>query len=92
MAALSIDERGVVNALKVRWLKSGRPPFPNSWYLRFARSSPGRPFTFKTAIKSMRKYDQRYMSLSMSTMEQQIRVKMLFPVKGLKSADGHDSK
>jgi hypothetical protein len=92
MAALSIDDRNVVVALKSSWLKSGRPPFPNSWYLRFARCSPGRPFTFSTAFKSMKAFDQRYMNLTIRTMEDQLRMMMLFPVPGLRSINGHSSK
>lgn len=92
MASLSIDDRNVVMALKSSWLKSGRPPFPNSWYLRFARCSPGRPFTFTTAYKSMKAFDQRYMNLTMRAMEDQIRTMMLFPVPGLRSIKGHSSK
>jgi hypothetical protein len=92
MASLSIDERKVVSALKAAWLKSGRPPFSNFWYLKFARCSPGRPFSYKAALKNMKSYDQRYLSLSIITMEKQIRTKTLFPVPGLKTFDGHFSK
>jgi hypothetical protein len=92
MASLSIDDRNVVMALKSSWLKSGRPPFPNSWYLRFARCSPGRPFTFSTAYKTMKAFDQRYMNLTIRVMEDQIRTMMLFPVPGLRSINGHSSK
>lgn len=92
MASLTINERGVVTSLKARWIKSGRPPFPNMWYLKFARCSPGQPFTFKTAYKSMRKYNQYYMNLTIVMMEQQLLHKMLFPIPGLRSIQGHSSK
>lgn len=92
MVSLSIDERKVVAALKESWIRSGRPPFPNTWYLKFARCSPGRPFTLKTAYKSMKAYDQRFMNLSIRNMEEQLLQKVIFPIQGLKSISGHNSK
>jgi hypothetical protein len=92
MSSLTIEERGIVMTLKAKWLKSGKPPFPNLWYLKFARCSPGRPFTLSTAYKSMKKYNQQYMNLTIIMMEAQLRIKMLFPVPGLKSIEGHNSK
>ena len=40
----------------------------------------------------MKAYDQRYMNLSIRSMEEQLLTKMIFPVPGLKSINGHNSE
>ena len=91
--ALTIDERRTVNALRIKWeARPNRPPFPSEWYLRFAQCSPGVPFTMSTAWKVMKKFERRYLTLSITGMERQLQTQTLFPSRGLKSVDGHDSK
>ena len=90
---LSIDERKVVTALQTKWeSKTNRTPFPPDWYLRFAQCSPGTPFTMSSAWKVMKKFDRRYLTLSITTMEHQLMTQTLFPVRGLKSIEGHNSE
>ncbi len=60
-------------------------------YLRFARCSPGpKKFNAKTAWKVMKNFDRKYLTLQATDMEDQLLTKTLFPIPGLKSADGHD--
>ena len=95
-ATLSIDEQNCVNALKSRWearkSRSTRQRFTDEWYLRFARCSPGRPFHFPSAWKVMCNFSLRYLDLNIVGMERQLLTRTLFPIKGLQSCEGHESK
>jgi len=88
--ALTIDERRCVTSLQSKWeSRANRAPFPPEWYLRFAQCSPGAPFTMSTAWKVMKKFEKRYLSLSITTMERQLVTQTIFIPRGLKSLDGH---
>jgi len=91
---LKPEERACFDALKARWekkLDKGRHPFSDEMYLRFARCSPGaRKFNEETAYKVIKKFDPRYLTLTATGLEVQLRTKTLFPIANLKSKDGHD--
>jgi len=64
---------------------------PLDWYIRFARHSPGIPFTFQNAWKVMKKFDVRYLDLTAVAMEPHLlQHKMAFEVPGLKTKEGYD--
>jgi hypothetical protein len=95
MSALSIEQRSCVLQLKNKWesrLNGIAVPFPDLWYIRFAKCSPGSPFHYKSAWIVMKKFDTRYLSLSIIDMECQLLTKTLFPCPGLKSNVGYDSE
>jgi len=71
LASLSLSQRSCVNALKTRWEKYNGVNhwFPDEYYLRFARCSPGDPFNLSTGWKVMTRFDWRYYELSISKME-----------------------
>jgi len=67
--------------------------FPDPMYLTFARCSPGaKKFNADTAFKVMKNYDQRFLKINATTLEEQLKTKTLFVVPGLKSKepDSHD--
>ena len=94
MASLSVEKRACVIHLKMKWERRvhGESVLPDEWYIRFAKCSPGEPFDAKSAWRIMTKFDQRYLNLSILSMEKQLLSKIIFPCPGLKSKAGHDSK
>jgi hypothetical protein len=95
MISLSVEQRECVLQLKTKWEKRcqrGLNLFPDHWYIRFAKCSPGQPFDAKSAWTVMRKCDHRYVNLSILAMESQLLSRTLFPCPGLKSNVGYDSK
>jgi len=93
MSSLSIEQRSCVIQLKTKWEERadrGNKPLPDEWFIRFAKCSPGKPFDYTTAWKIMKKFDYRYLDLSILSMERQLLTKTLFPCPGLKSKSGYD--
>jgi CRAL/TRIO domain len=90
--ALTESEKACFDNLKMKWEeKHPDDGFSDSFYLRFARCSPGKEkFSEKAAWKVMKKFDKRYASLKAADLEKQLATKTLFPVPGLKTIDGHD--
>jgi hypothetical protein len=78
LASLSLSQRACVHALKLKWERQNGANhlFPDYYYLRFARCSPGDPFNFSSAWKVMERFDWRYFELSMSKMEATILTKV----------------
>ena len=92
---LTIDERACVSALKQKWearKSTSKARFNDDWYLRFARCSPGSPFNFFSAWKVMMSFPPRYLDLSILGVEEMIKNKVMFPVKGLQSVAGYNSE
>jgi hypothetical protein len=75
--SLPISHRACYNALKSKWeLKSGgKKAFPDELYLRFAMCSRP-PFDFKSAWTVMKRFDRRYLNLSVTSMEKQLLSKV----------------
>jgi hypothetical protein len=73
--ALPLEHRSCFNALKSKWevKHGGKNPFPDEWYLRFAMCSG---FKFKDAWTVMKRFDRRYLSLSITSMEKQLLTKV----------------
>jgi hypothetical protein len=65
---------------------------PNEECLRFARNNTKKDGSFceERAWKWMRKFNQRYLGLSTTTLKEQLLSKTLFPVPGLMTKAGHD--
>jgi hypothetical protein len=74
LATLSWSQRACVDKLKSQWEEydEGKHVFPNEWYLRVARCSPGGPFNFKSAWKVMKRFECHYYDLRMSKMEKSV--------------------
>jgi hypothetical protein len=88
---LTVAQRSCVHALKTTW-ESGEgksKPFPDLWYIKFAKCSPGPPYDYKSALKVMQKFDRRNLNLSIVTIESQLNARTIFPCPGLLSAEGH---
>lgn len=92
MGTLPSPHRIVVTTLKRNWEQGGHGGFPDEWYLRFAKCSPGMPFDYKAAWNVMKKFDRRYMTLNIIVMEIFLRSKIIFPCRGLKNKFGQSSK
>ena len=95
LSFLSSDQRTVVLALQKKWedTPEGKAhPMPLDWYIRFARHSPGIPYTFQSAWKVMKKFDVRYLDLNIVSMEKHLLSRIVFEVPGLKTKGGYDSK
>lgn len=93
LASLSPRERAAVATLKQRWEGQAKVPhaFDDAMLLRFARCSPGpEKFNADAAWKVMKNYDGRYLVLTATALEEQLRTKTLFVPPGLRSRDGHD--
>jgi len=79
--SLPIAHRACYNALKSKWeLRSGgKKAFPDELYLRFAMCSSPMPFDFKSAWTVMKRFDRRYLNLSITSMHKQLltRVSMM---------------
>lgn len=78
LASLSLSQRACVCKLKSQWEEydGGKHVFPDDWYLRVARCSPGDPFTFKSAWKVMKRFECHYFDLQMSKMEKSVLTKV----------------
>lgn len=78
LASLSLSQRSCVDALKAKWEKQNAPDhwFSDEMYLRFARCSPGDPYNFMSAWKVMKRFDWRYMKLSMLKLETTVLTKV----------------
>jgi hypothetical protein len=72
---LPLEHRSCYNALKSKWevKNGGKNPFPDELYLRFAMCSS---FNFKDAWTVMKRFDRRYLSLSITSMEKQLLTKV----------------
>jgi len=92
LTSLTDEQRACYDTLKKRWEEKERGhSFPDNMYLRFARNSPGKTkFKTESAWKVMKKYDQRYLSMSATKLEEQLMTKTLFLPPNLHSKDGHD--
>ena len=101
--SLNLGDRYVFQDLLQRWKdhcarrKSYPKNIPKSWFFRFLRhtrnenaSSDGfqEDKAFKLMVKLLK--NDRYVKLSVSSLNAQLRSKTLFPVPGLKTSDGHD--
>lgn len=77
-AGLSVAQRKCVDNLKTRWEnKNPNVPFSDEMYLRFSRCSPGpKPFNEKTAWRTMKNFDHRFLSLTAEGMEDQLMSKV----------------
>lgn len=88
---LDESEKKCLDELKKTWENGNGPGFADEMYLRFARCSPGRKkFNKNASLKVMKKFDQRYLTLTAASLETQLLSKTLFPVPGLQTAEGHD--
>jgi len=87
---LSDDEKKCFEYLKRKW-KEANPsqPMTDEMVLRFAYCSPGeKKFNEKASWKVMKNFDTRFLNLTASGLEEQLLSKTLFPVPGLKTAEG----
>ena len=89
---MTMAQRSCVYALKTTWEQGeGKSkPFPNHWYIKFAKCSPGTPYDFKAALKVMKKFDRRFLNLTIMAVERQLTSRTLFACPGLRSTEGHD--
>ena len=92
LSRLTVAQRLCVINLKTTWEngdgnKSRR--FPDLWYIKFSKCSPGTPYDYKSALKVMQKFDRRTLTLSVVTIESQLNARTIFPCPGLLSAKGH---
>mmetsp|Transcript_52763 Transcript_52763/g.78840 ORF Transcript_52763/g.78840 Transcript_52763/m.78840 type:complete len:667 (-) Transcript_52763:1055-3055(-) len=92
ISALSATQKSCFYSIKSTWEEGeGRSrPFTDEYYLRFCRCSPGKPFTAKTAMKIMRKFERRFLSLSVMGLENHLKTMAVFPAPGLKTAAGRN--
>jgi hypothetical protein len=78
IVVLPMAHRGYYNALNSKLeLRSGgeAESFPDKLYLRFAMCGP-EPFDFKSAWTIMKRFDRRYLNLSITSTENQLRTKV----------------
>jgi CRAL/TRIO domain len=89
---MTMAQRSCVFALKTTWeqCEGKSKPFPNIWYIKFAKCSPGTPYDFKAALKVMKKFDRRFLNLTIMAVERQLSSRTLFACPGLRSTEGHD--
>ena len=74
LTSLTVQEKECFDTLKSKW-EAAHPdlPFSDAMYLRFARCSPGlKKFNVKASWKVMKSFDQRYLSLTAETLEEQL--------------------
>lgn len=79
IVVLPMAHRGYYNALNSKLeLRSGgeAESFPDKLYLRFAMCGP-EPFDFKSAWTIMKRFDRRYLNLSITSTENQLRTKTI---------------
>jgi hypothetical protein len=81
---LTDEERKCIETLKQKW-HTNHPdqPFSDEMYLRFARCSPGiKKFNAKASEKVMKKFNRRYITLTASSLEDQLlsKVRQLWSV------------
>lgn len=92
LMSLPSPHRITVSTLKRNWEQGGHGGYPDDWYLRFARCSPGVPFDYKSAWSVMKKFDRRYMKLDIAGLEHYLKFKIIFPCRGLKNKLGQSSE
>jgi hypothetical protein len=103
LESLSEPNRQTYEHLVQKWhgraRRGGGFPLSNELILRFAcnncsynktNTDHNLVFQEKKALKAMRKFKRRYLSLTAWALEEQLLTKTLFPVPGLKTADGYD--
>lgn len=106
LKALTEEERDCYDTLKRLWIErvkekqakgeqskknKGIKVFPDSMYLNFARCSPGtKKFDVDNSFRVMKNYDQRYLELNATTLEEQLQTKTLFVIPQLRTKDSHD--
>merc|ERR1712084_93623 len=95
MGGLSEQEKECFDNLEAKW--STKYPdnaelFDDEMILRFAYCSPGdEKFNEKASWKVMKSFDQRFLKLTATDLEEQLMSKTLFPIPGLKTKEGeHD--
>ena len=96
MASLSSEERKCFDTLKEKWYKEYAKEradlLEDAMILRFACNLPGKAkFNVKTAWKVMKRFNTRYLDLTLSSspkLERQLLTKTLFCVPGLLTAKG----
>lgn len=73
--SLPMEHRACYNALKSKWeiKNGGKNAFPDELYLRFAMCYN---FDFKNAWSLMKRFDRRYLSLSITSMEKALCTKV----------------
>lgn len=78
LLSLSLSQRACVDKLKSQWEEydESKHVFPDDWYLRVARCSPGDPFNFKSAWKVLKRFECHYFDLQMSKMEKSVLTKV----------------
>lgn len=78
IAVLDPIERECFDNIKKTWEdKNPDSPFSDEMYLRFARCSPGKKkFNEKTALRVMKNFDKRYLSLTAVELEKQLVTKV----------------
>lgn len=89
LSILPSPYRITISTLKRNWEQGGHGGFPDEWYLRFAKCSPGTPYDYKSAWKVMKNFDRRYLNLEIESMEIFLKSKIIFPCRGLKDRFGH---
>eukprot|EP00339_Tiarina_fusa_P029991 CAMPEP_0117057156 /NCGR_PEP_ID=MMETSP0472-20121206/39666_1 /TAXON_ID=693140 ORGANISM="Tiarina fusus, Strain LIS" /NCGR_SAMPLE_ID=MMETSP0472 /ASSEMBLY_ACC=CAM_ASM_000603 /LENGTH=530 /DNA_ID=CAMNT_0004773903 /DNA_START=69 /DNA_END=1661 /DNA_ORIENTATION=+ len=103
LESLSEPNRQTYRLLVKKWNDRARLgggfPLTNDSILRFARNNctysktdTGHNLIFqeRKAWKAMRKFKKRFWKLTAAELEDQLRTKTLFPVPGLKTAEGYD--
>jgi len=96
IAGLCDEEKKCFESLRSKWndkRPSGQPAMSDELILRFAYCSPGeKKFHEKSSWKVMKHFDAtRFLNLRAANLEKQLSSKTLFPVPGLKTAEGdHD--
>jgi hypothetical protein len=78
--SLQSEEKECFDSLKKKWnTENPEQTFSDEMILRFARCSPGtKKFNSKASYKVMKKYDQRYLTLTAGGMEKQLFSKVCY--------------
>jgi len=90
---LSTEEKECFDNLKKKWAtKFPDTELSDEMVLRFGYCSPGsKKFNEAASWKVMKNFDQRFLKLNATTLEDQLMSKTLFPIPGLKTKEGnHD--
>ena len=73
---LSPSERKCFDYIKAKWEKKypyEQQPLTDELFLRFARCSPGDPFSSRAALKAMKKCPKHFRIYTATMLEQQLR-------------------
>uniref|UniRef100_A0A7S1Y071 CRAL-TRIO domain-containing protein n=1 Tax=Grammatophora oceanica TaxID=210454 RepID=A0A7S1Y071_9STRA len=91
-STLSIEQRQCVVALKKRWEQCNPDDtFADEWYLRFAKCSPGKPFTFKSAYRTMKKTNPNWLGHTLNEkLERNLLTKIVVPCPCLRTIEGYE--